>query len=327
MIPTHAIYLAGCNYRCAYCSDWPHVINPHADPVVSVQRLGDSIEAKRAAGALSVSFIGGVPDVNLAGILNVLQHVRQSVPVVWNTNLSTTPLAQDLLEGVVDCTLADLKYGNEACAQASSGVTGSLATAHRNLLRAVDFSYTVVRHLILPDHVDCCTLPALDWLATTLPGCRVNLMDQYQPMPQTRGTKWERSPTSLEFARAYSYAQTLPLDLEGPSPPLSKFTTKGRGGSPRGQAESTSVAASESFITIDKSGNVVIENLSAELTPLLAKLGGGDSEHQGRQKAALPFLDGFPDPPGSIERGSSSKIGRNANLQGHVHGRSGRPPI
>src|SRR5271156_2081997 len=30
--PTHAILLAGCSYRCAYCSDWDHVEGPLRDP-------------------------------------------------------------------------------------------------------------------------------------------------------------------------------------------------------------------------------------------------------------------------------------------------------
>jgi putative pyruvate formate lyase activating enzyme len=36
----------------------------------------------------------------------------------------------------------------------------------------------IVRHLLMPGHYDCCTVPVLQWLAG-LPGIEVSLLTQY----------------------------------------------------------------------------------------------------------------------------------------------------
>lgn len=287
LIPTHAIYLAGCNYRCVYCSDWSHVDRPQDDPQVEGARLARSIEARRAEGALSVSFIGGLPDVNLAGILRALGRVEASVPVVWNSNMSGTPEAHDLLEGVVDAYVADLKYGAEPCAHAGSGVKDSLGVVQRNLRRAGGEAYLIVRHLVLPDHVDCCALPVLDWLAAELPGVRVNLMDQYRPIPEVRGTPWDRRPSPQELERALGHARALGLDLRGPG----RIEPSQRGRPLPTEPVGTQV---DSFIEIGPDGRVVIENLSPELAALARELGGAGSPEDDlddRGRAAQPWLD------------------------------------
>src|SRR5690606_4358504 len=138
-------------------------------------------------------------------------ETRASVPVVWNSNMSATPEAQDLLEGLVCCYVADLKYGAEACARAASAVSGSLEVVHHNLRRARREAYLIVRHLVLPGHVDGCARPALDWLAVHLPGVRVNVMAQYEPVPEVRGTAWDRRVRPDEVARARDHALALGL--------------------------------------------------------------------------------------------------------------------
>ena len=285
LIPTHAVFLAGCNYRCAYCSDWDHVERPADDAEVESAALSRSVDARRGEGALSLSFVGGLPDVNLPGILEVLVNAAVSVPVVWNSNMSATPEAQTLMEGVADAYVADLKYGNETCAVKGSAVKGSLAVARRNLEAAWPQAYLIVRHLVLPGHVDCCALPTLDWLATTLPGVRVNLMDQYSPTPEVAGTAWSRLPTVSELDRARSHATGLNLDLVGPGqiPPPARGPSAGEG--------ATSVVAFESAIRIGPDGEVIIENLSADLAALADEL-GDDPELKGRARAG----DGWREP-------------------------------
>ena len=37
---------------------------------------------------------------------------------------------------------------------------------------------------MLPGHMECCTIPVLEWLAENTPDALVNIMDQYRPMHQ-----------------------------------------------------------------------------------------------------------------------------------------------
>lgn len=267
LIPTHAIYLAGCNYRCAYCSDWAAVDRPEEIAEVSPEVLARSIEARRREGVSSLSLIGGVPDVSLPAILRALAAAEVSVPLVWNSNLSATPEAADLLSGVVDAYVADLKYGNEACAQAGSAVKGSLEVTQSLLARCAQEAYLVVRHLVLPGHIRCCTLPALEWLATALPGARLNLMGHYLPPDQVRGSAWDRLPRADELAVARERAESLGFDLQGPGllpPPKQR---------PAGPTGGEVAAGFTSDIRIEPGGRVVIENLSPELLGILESLG------------------------------------------------------
>jgi len=41
-----------------------------------------------------------------------------------------------------------------------------------------DFS---IRHLVMPNHVECCTYPVLEWIAEYMPTVPVNVMAQFHP--------------------------------------------------------------------------------------------------------------------------------------------------
>lgn len=286
LVPTHAIYLAGCSYRCVYCSDWAWVERPAETPEVETAALAASLQARRREGALSHSFVGGSPDVNLPGLLAAIAAADGCGPVVWNSNLSGTPEAHDLLEGVVDAWVADLKYGREVCSTAGSTVKGALAVAQRNLRRAAAEAYVVVRHLVLPDHVDCCTTPVLDWLAAELPQVRVNLMPQFEPTPEVAGTAWDRRPTPDELTRAQDHAAALGLDLQGPGRVI-REDSRAR---PLPIASAPPVAGFESAITIGADGRVVVRDLDPGLAAALSQALGGDVVFQERTAAAEPWL-------------------------------------
>ena len=91
-----------------------------------------------------------------------------------------------LLDGVIDVYLTDLKFGNDDCARRLCGAQDYLSVVRRNHRMAAAQGEVLVRHLQLPGHLECCTLPTIDWLAEELPGVAVNLMDQYRPEHRAR---------------------------------------------------------------------------------------------------------------------------------------------
>ncbi len=269
--PTHALLLAGCNYRCAYCSDWAHVAAPGRDPLTTIEDLARSIDRRRTEGVASLSWIGGDPGVNLPGILDALALASVSVPVVWNSNGHSTDEVRDLLEGVVDAYVLDLKHGNDACAREVARAPRYLETVVPALERAAREAFTIVRHLVLPGHVECCTVPALQICKARLPGVRVNLMGQYRPNDNVAGTALDRRPSPEELSRARAAAGELGLAVEswgrlaGPRPsPSPSPAERGRAGDG---------AAFESGIYFDEDGRVTIENLSPDLADLAKELG------------------------------------------------------
>lgn len=76
---------------------------------------------------------------------------------------------------------------------------------------------------MLPGHLDCCTRPALEWIARNLPRDRVlvNVMGQYRPdhlvLRRPGARRWAdvaRRPTPGEIAEARRYAGELGLVYE-----------------------------------------------------------------------------------------------------------------
>jgi putative pyruvate formate lyase activating enzyme len=210
LVPTHTVYLGGCSFRCVFCSDDAWVRRPQAGVRATPEALARRIARRRSEGARSVSFVGGLPDVNLLAILRTLALCPIDTHVVWNTNLYIEAETFDLLEGVVDTWLADHKFGAPRCARLA-GVADYAEILEPALLRAhASDARLVVRHLLMPGHVECCAIPVLEWLAAHTPGATVNLMTAYVPMARARELPGlDRRNSRAEIDRAVQVLRAL----------------------------------------------------------------------------------------------------------------------
>jgi putative pyruvate formate lyase activating enzyme len=107
-------------------------------------------------------------------------------PIVWKSDFYGTPDVFDLLEGIVNIFVADFKFGNDRCAERIASVPDYIRIVTRNLLDASKRTDLIVRHLLLPNHFDCCYVPLVDWLVEFLPEVKFSLRDGYLP-------KWRAS--------------------------------------------------------------------------------------------------------------------------------------
>lgn len=227
--PTWLIDLGGCSLRCLYCSEWAHVVHPQRG---DVQRLEPAWFAARharrvAQGAQTVSFVGGDPTPSAVAVLYALAAVPEPLPVVWNCNGLLAPQAAEILRDVVAVWSIDSKFGNQRCAQQVAGARGfdavaETATAIGMALRQPQVGRLpklIVRHLLMPGHLDCCTRPVLAELAELLAGVPgdqavVNLMTMYVPPSDRRGQlpnapELGRWSSSDEVATAQSYGRQV----------------------------------------------------------------------------------------------------------------------
>jgi len=184
LCPAYTVYLTGCSMRCLFCSEWNQVTQPGKHGVALVPtELALRIDQAIQGGAQSLNFVGGDPGVNLLPILETLQATKETTRVVWNSNLFSSPQAINLLMGVVDLWLVDVKFGNEACGKSLSGVskTAEHVMAQLQLLREQKANVWV-RHLVMPGHYECCTAPVLKTMAKDFPGIPVNVMTHFLPL-------------------------------------------------------------------------------------------------------------------------------------------------
>ena len=183
LVPSYTVFFSGCNFRCVFCQNWD--ISQYR---VGVEHLPEfmaiKIEEAFRRGAKNVNFVGGEPTPNLPFILETLRHVKVPIPVVWNSNMYMSEEAMALLDGIVDVYLGDFKWGSDDCAGKYSKVPRYWEVVTRNFLLAKNHyrAEFLIRHLVVPGHLDCCTRPILEWISKNLgKDVRVNVMFQYRP--------------------------------------------------------------------------------------------------------------------------------------------------
>ena len=118
------------------------------------------------------------------------------------------------MDGMFDIWLADFKFGNDTCAQNLAKTPDYVRVVKENLRWAAAHSELIVRHLLMPGHVECYWQPVAEWLAGNLPGTRVNLRSGFWPAWQvSRHVDMCRTVSTSESERAIDLARHLGLNL------------------------------------------------------------------------------------------------------------------
>ncbi|WP_055282182.1 radical SAM protein [Thermococcus sp. EP1] len=209
LIPSYTIFFSGCNFRCVFCQNWD-ISQYRVGVRYSPKDMGIKIGVAYARGAKNVNFVGGEPTPNLPFILESLKYVEVPIPVVWNSNMYMSKESMALLDGIVDVYLADFKWGNNQDALKYSKAPKYWETITRNFLLAKKHykAEFLIRHLVVPGHLECCTQPILKWISENLgKDIRVNVMFQYRP--EYKAHKYpeiNRGLTNEEMIRAAELA-------------------------------------------------------------------------------------------------------------------------
>ena len=218
LIPSGTIFFSSCNFRCVYCQNWDISTNPESGYPVDEVRLARIMDKLVANGCININLVGGDPTPNLHVILKALRHFEKNVPIIWNSNLYNSVESMKLLDGVIDLWLPDFKYWNDKCAESLSSVPNYREIATRNHLIAYRSGEVLIRHLVIPGHIECCTKPILKWIAENMPKALVNIMGQYRPEHQAyKIDQINRRPTHTEMRQAYTLADRLGLNYKSVS--------------------------------------------------------------------------------------------------------------
>jgi len=160
-----------------------------------------------------VNLVGGEPTPWLQQWLKTFKYVSVNVPVVWNSNSYYSSESAALLAGFADVYLLDFKYGPGQCAERISDAPSYWETCTYNHSEAKNRGELIVRILVLPNHLDCCAKPIIDWIAKNLGvETRVNVMFQYRPEWQAcEVPELNRKLTSDEMQRTTQLAKEANL--------------------------------------------------------------------------------------------------------------------
>ena len=194
------IFFAGCNMRCSYCQNW-EISRPCRDTVNSGMEIPvvlDRIEEILSSGITAVGFVSPSHVVpQMRAIIRGL-HSRGVEPItVYNTNSYDKVETVRGISDLIDVYLPDYKYISPEISSKLSGTSDYGEVA----LRALKEMYyqkgstlstnasgvaergMLIRHLVLPGHVDE-SIKVLRSVAEELsPGVNLSLMSQYHPTP------------------------------------------------------------------------------------------------------------------------------------------------
>ena len=263
LIPSHEVFFSGCNMRCRYCYSWEAVLDPAMGKPLVPEELAGLADSRRREGAANLNLIGGEPTVSLPGILKVLKHINCPTAVVWNSNFFMSEEAMKLLNGIVDLYVGDFRFGNDQCASEIAATDGYFEAAARNFELAARSGAVIIRHLVMPGHVECCLRPIAEWMAAHLPGVPFNLMFQYTPCFKAVGHPVLGKPLSRDEEKAArGIVKSLRLNTRRWRRPLP------------GRPSPAGIGSGEfgTSITIRPDGRVTVLHLHSELLGLVRAL-------------------------------------------------------
>lgn len=211
LVPSHTVFFTGCSFQCVYCQNWDISQHPKDGMVLSEQKLANIIDRRKSEGSRNVNFVGGDPNPQILFILKAACLMESNLPLIWNSNFYMSTSGMKLLDGVVDLYLTDFKYGNNHCALKLSNAPNYWETVTRNHKMAQDSGDMIIRHLVLPNHLKCCTKPILEWIYHNLGKETVlNIMGQYRPVYGACALEdISRFLYSKEMEQAMHYAENL----------------------------------------------------------------------------------------------------------------------
>lgn len=219
------VFFSGCSLKCCYCQNYK----------ISQEYLGKAIDAARLAEIFLELQQKGAHNINLVTatqwlpwVLKALEQARDrglALPIVYNTGGYETPETVQLLNGVVDVWLTDVKYVSpelssrysaapdyfEVCSRAVRQMirqTGAPRFDENGLLQ----QGVILRHLALPGALTD-SKAVLNFMASLPAGSFLpSLMSQYTPFHKALKMKpLDRRISTWEYRQVVNHAIDLGL--------------------------------------------------------------------------------------------------------------------
>jgi putative pyruvate formate lyase activating enzyme len=224
LIPSGTIFFQGCNFGCVFCQNYD--ISQKWKERRKIEDVAQIVDGKQLAvladrlvekGAININYVGGDPIPNLHTIVGSLQYQTSNITQLWNSNFYLTEESLSLIIDLIDFWLPDWKFGNNECGMKYSGIEHYFDVIARNHKRIHDegSGEIIIRHLIMPNHIECCSKPILDFVAKELPKAVMNLMQQFHPeYKASQYPEINRRPTLEEIQKVRKYADELGILYE-----------------------------------------------------------------------------------------------------------------
>jgi len=227
------IFFGNCNLRCVYCQNY-QISQTHKEQIknqVTHERLAEMMLELQSHGCHNINFVSPThfaPQMARAILLAAEQGLQ--LPIVYNTNAYDSVEVLQLLDGIVDVYLPDLKYASDEAGYLYSKVRSykeysrrALREMYRQTGDELVFDETgllrrglVIRLLVLPNDV-AEVRESLEWIKDELSArVAISLMAQYYPTHQAetnaRYVLLSRRIRELEWLKAASALEEVGME-------------------------------------------------------------------------------------------------------------------
>jgi putative pyruvate formate lyase activating enzyme len=217
------IFFSNCNLACAYCQNWP-ISQLGQGKEVSFEELAGMMLDLQERGCHNINFV--TPSHMTAQIIISLELAAERglrIPLVYNSSGYDSPDSLELLDGLVDIYMPDIRYLDQAASKRYSDAADYpdvVRVALREMWRQVGplrlddegvaYRGMLVRHLVLPNNLSQ-SLECLEFLAREIsPRVYLSLMAQYFPAHKATGMpELSRGITFEEYQAVVERAEEL----------------------------------------------------------------------------------------------------------------------
>ena len=187
------MFLANCNLRCVYCQNYDISHNGKGNPITEEQ-LADSMLWIQRIGCHNINLVTPTHYTpNLVKAVAIAARKGLRLPVVYNCSGYENVETLELLDGIVDIYMPDIKYGGIESAKLYSDAPDyfevcklAVREMHRQvgdlvIDRTIAWHGLLIRHLVLPNN-RADSLQVLEFIANEISReSYVNIMLQYRP--------------------------------------------------------------------------------------------------------------------------------------------------
>ncbi len=196
------VFFTGCVLHCVFCQNG-NIANGNFGKEISIQRLSEIYLEQQERGANNINLV--TPTHFIPQIVSSLELAKKNglkLPVVYNTGSYETVEALQMLDGLIDVYLPDMKYvSSDISAKyshapdyfdtASAAIaemvrqTGTISFAEKENIceEGIMTKGVIVRHLMLPDCIKD-SKAVIKYLYDTYgDSIYISMMNQYTPMP------------------------------------------------------------------------------------------------------------------------------------------------
>lgn len=216
------IFFSYCNLKCIFCQNY-QISALNVGKEITIEQFSDICLKLQEMKASNINLVTPTHFVHLIKEGLILARKKGlTIPVVYNTSSYELDSTINMLEGLVDVYLPDLKYYDDNLSIKYSNApnyfeyaTKAIETMYKqvgpcqfdeegNIIKGV-----IVRHLILPNHLED-SKKILDYLYNNYQdNIYISIMNQYTPLKKLSYSNLNRKLTPSEYDEIIDYAWNI----------------------------------------------------------------------------------------------------------------------